>query len=165
MIQVVVGDVAAVKADAVVRAATTRLEPADDVSRRLDAAGGAGLAEQRSLQQSLEVGTAVVTTAGTLRVDLVIHAVLESETEPITLPVLQRALRSTLQRVEQWEIEHVALPPLGTGAGQLPFDDAARALIDELRQHGRPFPSTISVVVETDEQRGLVEALLGAGAR
>lgn len=163
MIQVVVGDVAAVKADAVVRAATTRLEPLDDVSRRLDAVGGAALADQRALQRSLEVGAAVVTTAGTLAADLVIHAVLGSESEAVTLPALQHALRSALQRAEQWEIEHVAVPPLGGGAGQLPFDAAARALIDSLRQHGRRFPSTISVVVETDEQRGVLEALLGAG--
>lgn len=164
MIRVVAGDVTTLKVDAVVRAATARLEPLDQVSQRLDLAGGDALAEQRRVQRALEVGTAVVTAAGALGADLVIHAVLASGTEAVTVTALQQALRSALQRAEQWEIEHVAVPPLGTDPGQLGFDDAARALIDTIRHHTHRFPATVSVVVESDEQRRRFEALLEASA-
>jgi O-acetyl-ADP-ribose deacetylase (regulator of RNase III) len=165
MIRVVVGDVATLQVDAVVRPATIRLEPLDHVGRHLDETGGEALATHRTSQQSLEVGAAVVTTAGGLGAEFVIHAVLASDTETVTPSTLRRAIRSALERAEQWEIEHVAFPPLGAGAAQLDFDEAARALVDCLRQHSGRFPAEVSLVVESEEERGLLEALLGAGRR
>jgi len=164
MIRVVVGDVAAVKADAVVRAATTRLEPHDEIGRHLDLIGGPALANQRAVQSALAVGTAVVTAGGALAADLVIHAVLSREDESVTVPALLSALRSTLARAEQWEIDHLAVAPLGIDAGQLPFDDAASALLSAVRGHGGRFPSIVSVVVGSEQQRALIEALLARPA-
>lgn len=165
MIRIIVDDVATLRVDAVVRPATISLEPIDHIGRHLDEAGGEALAAHRARQQSLEIGAAVVTTAGELGAELVIHAVLASETEPVTLTALRRALRSALERAEQWEIEHVALPPLGTGVGQLDFDEAGRALIEGVRQHAGRFPSQVSLVVGSEEERGRLETLLGAETR
>lgn len=165
MIRVIVDDVATLRVDAVVRPATVSLEPLDQIARHLDEAGGEALATHRARERSLEIGAAVVTTAGELGAELVIHAVLASDTEPVTPSALRRALRSALERAEQWELEHVALPPLGTGVGQLDFDDAARTLVDGVRQHTGRYPSEVSFVVGSEEERELLEALLGAERR
>lgn len=162
MIRVVLDDVAAVRADAVVRGVTSRLEPVDRAGRRLDEMGGESFAEQVKLHGLLAVGAAVVTAAVGVEAELAIHAVLQSETEPITVDSIRRALRSTLQRAEQWDLDHIAIPLLGSGPGQLSPEEAARLLLEEIRDHevGSRCPREISVLVDTEDVRTMLEELV-----
>ena len=66
MIRVVVDDIAFVSADAVIRPATTTLEPTAAALRHLEQVGGPAFWEQLRLQHPLPVGAAVVTGGGEL---------------------------------------------------------------------------------------------------
>ncbi len=161
MIQVVVDDIAFVRADAVIRPATSRLEPTTPSLRRLEQVGGAGFWSQLSVQQELAVGAAVVTGAGDLPAEFVIHAIIKSDTEPITGASVHRAIVSALQRAADWQIAHLTVPPLGTGAGNLSLEDAADVMCQALAvQTESAFPNQVTIVVETEEEKLVFDGYL-----
>jgi O-acetyl-ADP-ribose deacetylase (regulator of RNase III) len=83
----------------------------------------------------LPVGAAVITPGGALRGRFLIHVVLQSEDEPVTLEGLRLALRNGLRRAEEWGLESLALPPLGIGAGNMETDEAASVMVPLISQH------------------------------
>ncbi len=162
MISVVVDDLAFVPADAVVRPTTALLEPVTPGLRRLEQLAGDDFLEQLNVPIRLGVGAAVVTAAGELDAEFMIHAVIWSEDEPVTPGGLARAIISVLQRASDWGLARIATPVLGTGPGALPMEDAARILVDVLSATlpGTTYPSEVCIVVESDEEREVVQALL-----
>jgi O-acetyl-ADP-ribose deacetylase (regulator of RNase III) len=163
VIRVVVDDLAFVTADAIVRPATALLEPTTPALRRLEQVGGAAFWSVLQVERELAVGSAVVTTAGDLTAELVIHAIIRSAAEPVSRDSVRRALTAALQRAADWQLAHVAIPPLGTGAGNLSLDDAAGAMAGALAALATPipFPRDVTIVAETDEERRVFEAVLG----
>jgi O-acetyl-ADP-ribose deacetylase (regulator of RNase III) len=162
VIRVVVDDIAFVSADAVLRPATSMLEPTTAALRRLDQVGGPAFRDLLKVRQELAVGAAVVTGGGDLASQLVIHAIIMSSSEPVSPGGVRRALTSALQRASDWEIATLACPIVGAGAGGLGADEASTILCDVLRMHlaDSSFPREVSIVVERDQEREMVEALL-----
>jgi len=119
------------------------------------------------VQRDLPVGAAVVTGAGgDLPAEFVIHAIIQSETEPVSQQGVARAWRSALERAQEWEFARLSAPPLGTGAGNLTLEDAADIMVTELTAHRAraAFPTDIALVVETDAEREVFEAALRRGS-
>lgn len=162
MISVVVDDLAFVSADAVVRPTTARLEPVAPSLRRLDELAGADFFRQLSMPTRLGVGAAVVTNAGELSAEFVIHAVIWSEDDPVSSAGLKRAIESVLQRSQDWGLARVATPVLGAGPGGLPFEEAARLLVGVLTADlpHVTYPREVCIVVESEEEQLLVQAFL-----
>ena len=94
----------------------------------------------------------MVTGAGALPVELLVHAVVSSPTERVSRDGVRRAFRSALQRAHEWQLAHVAVPPLGLGAGNLSIDDSAASMAEELMRHRAEFPRHIVVVAENDDE-------------
>jgi O-acetyl-ADP-ribose deacetylase (regulator of RNase III) len=162
VIRVVVDDLAFVAADAIVRPATALLEPTAPALRRLEQAGGAAFWNQVRTDRELAVGSAVVTGGGALAVELVIHAIIRSVAEPVTRDTVRRALTAALQRAADWQLGHLALPPLGTGAGGLALEDAAEIMgaIFAALPGPNGFPRDVTIVVENEEEHQVVEAFI-----
>jgi O-acetyl-ADP-ribose deacetylase (regulator of RNase III) len=147
VIRVVVDDLAFLETDAIVRPATARLDPTTPVVRRLETVGGSEFLDRLRLQKELAVGAAVVTAGGGgLPAEFVIHAVIQSDTEPVTREAVAR----------------LTVPPIGTGAGNLALEDAAAIMATVLKSHAvqAPYPSDVCIVVETPEDREAFEAAL-----
>lgn len=154
-VDVRVDDLAFFEGDAVARPVTARLGAITPVIRRLELAAGPRLAQQLRVQEPLPVGSAVVTGAGDLSAELMIHAVVQSETESVTPAGVRRALRSTLQRIVDWELGTVGIAPFGLGAGNLDPEESAQAMADVLSDRSRAdfsFPKTLVVVTETADE-------------
>lgn len=163
MIRVVVDDLALLPADAVIRPATTRLDATTPAVRRLERVGGAEFLDRMRLQKELAVGAAVVTGGGgDLSAEFVIHTVISSDAEPVSREGVARAWRSALERAREWEFARLAAPPIGIGAGNLSVEEAAEILVGVLHQHraAAPFPTEVSFVVETVEDRDVFEAIV-----
>lgn len=161
MIRVVVDDLAFLRSDAIVRPSTTRLDPTTPAVSRLGKVGGAEFAGRLQMLKELAVGAAVVTAGGgDLPAEFVIHAVIQSDTEPVTREGVARAWRSALERAQEWEFGTLTVPPIGTGAGNLSVEDAAEIMVSVLRAHtaSARFPAEIAIVVETPEDRQAFEA-------
>jgi O-acetyl-ADP-ribose deacetylase (regulator of RNase III) len=165
VIRVVVDDLASVTADAVVRPTNGNLEAITPALRRLELAAGPRFRDLCRVQRELGVGAAVVTPAGDLPAELVVHAVIQTSFEPISQPGVRRAVAAALWQAEQWHIATLALPPVGTGAGQLSVEDAAEVVLSALAEHARgaEYPANVIIVVETDAEREIFEARLPRG--
>lgn len=163
MIHVVVGDLASTVADAVVRPATTRLEPITPALRRLDEAAGPRFQEQCRVQWELGVGAAVVTRAGDLPAEFVIHAVIGTSPDEVNADGVRRALDATLWQSRQWQIQTLAVPALGQGA--LSTEASAAAIVPAIREHLRnaDHPATVLIVVTSDAERDIFAASIGPG--
>jgi O-acetyl-ADP-ribose deacetylase (regulator of RNase III) len=110
----------------------------------------------------LPVGGAVLTPAGRLPASFLIHVVVMSEEEPQTSFSVQRALRNGLRRAADWELESIALPPMGLAAGTIEPEVSARVLLEVLFNHldeGVP-PLDLAVVVSSDFEVSLFEGLI-----
>jgi O-acetyl-ADP-ribose deacetylase (regulator of RNase III) len=97
-----------------------------------------------------------------LRAPYLLNLVLQSTEEPVSATSVRRALALGLERVADWGLSSLALPPLGTGAGALDPEDAAHLLADVLREHeriGRPSLDVL-VLVETEYEREVFARVL-----
>lgn len=159
MIDVRVEDLAFFEGDAIIRPATAMLGATTPLLRRLEVAAGAPLLAQLTPSEPLAVGSAVVTGAGELPVDLMVHAIISSPTEAVSRDGVRRALRSALERAHAWRIARVAIPPFGLGAGNLDLETSAELLADELTRHRRAsaFPTRVTVVVETEDEAAVLD--------
>ena len=154
MIEVRVEDLAFYEGNAIIRPSTATLGATTPLLRRLELAGGARLLAQLQIAEPLPVGSAVVTGAGDLPVELLVHAIVASPTERVTREGVRRAFRSALERTREWQLAQVAIPPLGLGAGNLELEESAELMASELARHGRSaeYPRQVTLVAETEDE-------------
>jgi O-acetyl-ADP-ribose deacetylase (regulator of RNase III) len=103
-----------------------------------------------------------VTGAGSLAAKFVVHAVIQSDQRASNPDSVRRALLSAWQRASDWELEAIATPLVGTGAGQLSLEEAAAILSDTLHEHRAraQFPAEVQIVIERESDRSTVEAVV-----
>ncbi|HET7456376.1 MAG TPA: macro domain-containing protein [Gemmatimonadaceae bacterium] len=141
--------------------------------RRLETAAlegekGERLARQLRPAEPLAVGSAVVTGAGALDVELLVHGVVQGREERVSRETVRRATTSALQRAADFAIRHLAVAPFGLGAGNLDPDESAAAMAEPIARQlaTAALPERVTVVVETDdEERAFAAALSSALAR
>ena len=166
MIDVRVEDLAFFTGDAIIRPATATLGATTPLLRRLELSGGQRLLDQLVTSEPLAVGSAVVTGAGELPVELMVHAIVSSPTERVSRDGVRRAFRSALERASAWQIAAVAIPPLGLGAGNLDIDESALLMADELARHcaAASYPRAITLIAETADEAQSLEGALARSA-
>ena len=166
MIEVRVEDLAFYEGNAIIRPSTATLGATTPLLRRLELAGGASLLGQLRVSEPLPVGAAVVTGAGDLPAELFVHAVVMSPTERVTRDGVRRAFRSALERVREWQLANVAVPPLGLGAGNLSLEESAALMTEELMRHAAAeYPRQLTVVAETDDEAETLKLTLAPAIR
>jgi O-acetyl-ADP-ribose deacetylase len=169
VIRIVQGELAGAAIDAVLRPVTAEWTAVTHAMRRLELAAGEEPAEQCRRLGELPVGSAVITAAGDLPAQFLIHAVVRSVDEPVTGSGVRRALRNGLRRLAEWGIQRVAMAPLGTGAGNLDADEAASIMIPVLIEHMTSgSPSEVEIYVDSEYEKDVFERHLtlhgGSGA-
>ncbi|MDH5642721.1 MAG: macro domain-containing protein [Gemmatimonadota bacterium] len=167
MIRVVVDDIAFVLQDAIVRPVNETLETASQALRHIERVGGAKLLDQIPPDTELEVGAATVTGGGDLNSEFVIHAVIKHANDPITVSGVKRGIQSALEQAVRWQFGSLGIPPMGTGPGDLGFEQSADLLCDLLHRHLRKhdYPSTVTIVVATEAEKSVFENFLKLKAR
>ena len=166
MIDVRVEDLAFYSGHAIIRPATATLGATTPLLRRLELAGGPKLLDQLKVADPLPVGSAVVTGAGDLPVELLVHAIVMSAAERVTRDGVRRAFRSALQRTREWQLADVAVPPLGLGAGNLEIEESAELMAHELRAHRKSseFPRRVTLVAESQDEASALEHAVARSA-
>ena len=161
-IDVRVDDLAFYEGEAIARPVNAMLGATTPLIRRLEQAAGASFLEKTRLSQPLPVGAAVVTQAGGLPVELVIHGVVMSNEEPATRATVRQAVVSALQRASAFQIRELAMAPFGLGAGNLDVEDSAEIMFDVVTEHMRraSYPSTVVIIVETELEAEVFRAHL-----
>lgn len=166
MMEVRIAELAALEAGAVMRPVSSDFAPVTPAMRRLDQAAGTMVERQCALLGDLPVGSAVITAAGDLPAGFIVHVAVRSRHENATQAGVRRGLLNGLRRLVEWEIESVALAPLGTGAGNLDAEESAAVMIPVLVEHLRTstYPSSVVVAVEDAYQETVFAAAIGRWA-
>lgn len=162
MINVVLGTLAAQEREGVLRPIRSDLAPVTAGARDVVVEAGEAVEDRLRQMGALPVGGAFITPGGRLPASFVIHAVTASEEEPETPLTVQRALRNGLRRAVEWDLQSLALPPLGVGVGQLDMEEAARSMVEVLVNHldeGHP-PLDLTIVVASEYDAAVFRRLV-----
>jgi O-acetyl-ADP-ribose deacetylase (regulator of RNase III) len=162
MIDVVLADIAGVRANGILHPVSAEWDPVTPAMRRLEIAAGPTVAEQCAKVGELPLGSAVITAAGAANADFLVHVIVRSVLEPVSESVAQRGLQNALRRCAEWGIETLAVPAIGTGAGNLDPEDVAQLMIPILFDHmaEAQFPSTVILVADSEYERDAFEQVL-----
>lgn len=159
MIRTVVDDLAFLEAQAVLRPADASLEPVTAAAVRLDRQAGEAFAAERRVSIPLEAGAAVITGAGELAADYVLHVIIQDPATRTTRETIRRALISAWQRCAEWGLVTVGSAPIGAGAGLLDLEDAVELMAETFPREAEA-PGTLTIVLEREDDRALVDAVL-----
>ena len=163
MIEVRLAELGEIEAGAVMRPVSGDFSPVTPAMARLDRLAGPAVEEQCARLGELPAGSAVITAGGGLRAPFIVHVVVRTADENATAAVVRRGLQNGLRRLVEWEIDSVAMAPLGTGAGNLEAEEAAAVMIPVLSEHLQTatYPSRVVLVVEDAYQQGVFAAAVG----
>jgi O-acetyl-ADP-ribose deacetylase (regulator of RNase III) len=134
-VSIEVGDIAQADTEAIVNAANHELWMGSGVAGALKRAGGAAIEQEALRHAPIAVGDSVLTGAGTLPALNIIHAAAMAADRPATVEGVSAATLSALKLAAEQDIDSVAIPALGTGAGGLGFGDCAAAMFAAVALH------------------------------
>lgn len=166
-IDVRVDDLAFYEGEAIARPVNALLGATTPIMRKLEVAAGTAFTDSVRVSEPMQVGSAVVTAAGDLRVELLIHGVVSSDEEPATRATVRRALLSALQRAAAFQIRELAMAPFGLGAGNLDIEDSADIMREVITEHMKrsAYPSRVLVIAENALEEHVLRTVLVGGAR
>ncbi|MBC2600517.1 macro domain-containing protein [Puniceicoccus vermicola] len=129
MIEITQGDITQAPTQAIVNAANEQLLLGSGVAGAILRTGGSAIQEECYPLAPIREGEAVVTDAGNLRHDYVIHAVAPNGTKPGWENLVSNCASNIFRICEENHIESVAIPALGTGVFNLPPSRVAELLV------------------------------------
>ena len=138
------GDITEFACDAMVNAANSRLEGGGGVDGAIHRVGGPEIMEQCKSFNGCPTGEAVVTTAGKLPAQFVIHTVgpVWKQGDPSVADLLQSAYFNSLQSAAEISARHVACPAISTGVYNYPVDAAAEEAFKAIKKFIDAYPSS-----------------------
>jgi len=163
------GDITNLEVDAIINAANTTLAMSTGVAAAIKRKGGVLIEEEAMRQGPIEVGEAVLTPGGNLLATHVIHVAVmgpDGKTDPETIA---RSTRAVLAVADKHRLTSLALPALGTGAGQVALPAAAEASLGALFTHLKSAKTTtlkrvVFVLFQDDAVRAFTDTLKRMGA-
>ena len=129
LIQLTHGDITDLTVDALVNSANPQLILGEGVSGAILRKGGPLIQEECLAIGYCEVGEAVITTAGQLNANYVIHAVGPRMGEGSASGKLANAVRASLRLAEEHGLASVAFPAISTGVYGYPLEGCADVML------------------------------------
>jgi O-acetyl-ADP-ribose deacetylase (regulator of RNase III) len=145
------GDIMTLFVDAIVNPADPRGVMTEGVAGAIKAAGGDEIEREAVAKAPIAAGAAIATTAGKLQNVRIIHVAVAAEPGGASSrDTAKLAVSAALKLAEELDLESIAIPGLGTGAGGLSPDDSAAAIFEAIKAH-KPKSITDITLVSQDE--------------
>ncbi|MEL9991260.1 MAG: ADP-ribose-binding protein [Thermoproteus sp.] len=149
-VELTMGDITELEADAIVNAANSYLEHGGGVAGAIVRKGGYIIQEESRewvrRHGPVPVGGVAVTTAGRLKAKYVIHAVgPRCGSEPIEK--IGEAVRNAVLKADELGLKSVALPAISTGIFGCPYSEAARLTASAIKEVAPALKNVRRVVV------------------
>lgn len=165
-IELIKGDITKIHADAIVNAANSSLLGGGGVDGAIHRAGGKQILDEciviRNKQGKCNTGEAVVTTAGNLPAQYVIHTVgpvwIGDEKECVSL--LKNCYNNSLKLAESLGVKTIAFPNISTGVYRFPKERAGKIAVETVRNFRSDSIEKITFVCFDDENEAIYKRLL-----
>jgi O-acetyl-ADP-ribose deacetylase (regulator of RNase III) len=161
-IEILRGDITALKVDAIVNAANNHLILGSGVAGAIRAKGGPSIQAECDKIGPIQVGEAAITGAGNLPARYVIHAASMGD-EPVSERSLRDSVRNSLLRGEEAGLASIAFPAIGTGVGGFSLRRCAEIMIGlakpHLHQAGHSVNHIIFALFREDDKKIFEEVL------
>lgn len=130
-INIILGDITEIEADAIVNAANNILLGGGGVDGAIHKVGGKRILEQCKKIGGCPTGEARITTAGNLPSKYVIHTVgpIYENGEEREQKLLYNAYYNSLMLAKEYSIKTIAFPSISTGAYGYPIEDAMKIAV------------------------------------
>ncbi len=126
------GDITEENVDAIVNPANSYLKHGGGVAGAIVRKGGKIIQEESDKIGYLPVGEAAVTSAGKLRARYVIHTVGPRWGEGREEEKLKKAVKNSLKKAEELNLENIAVPAISTGIFGYPKEQGTKVILKEI---------------------------------
>ncbi len=117
------------KVDAIVNPANSLGTMGGGLAFVIKREGGKEIEEEAIKKAPIQVGEAILTTAGNLNFKGIIHApTMEKPATKTTTEKIKKATIAALSLADRSGFKSIAIPGMGTGVGSLDFKEAAQAM-------------------------------------
>ncbi|WP_185246404.1 O-acetyl-ADP-ribose deacetylase [Chryseobacterium bernardetii] len=167
-IEIVKGDITKIQADAIVNAANSSLLGGGGVDGTIHRVGGPKILEEcraiRNRQGKCSTGEAVVTTAGNLPAQYVIHTVgpVWNGNEEKSSKFLSDCYQNSLKLAENLGVKTIAFPNISTGIYKFPKELAGEIAVHEVRKFNSDIIEKVIFVCFDEENEEIYKKLLNS---
>lgn len=146
-VTIVVGDITEFSGDAIVNPANTLLIMGGGVAGALKRKGGKEIEDEARSYAPVEIGRAVVTSAGRLRCKAVIHSpTVDLLGGRSSYENVYKATRASLECAKRHGFRSIAFPLMGAGVGGLPIEKSVEAMAEAFKELGEGMDINIYVL-------------------
>lgn len=135
IIHVEKGDLTVMDIEAIVYYAQPNLVLGSGFGNAIAVRGGSSIQKELESYGNISTCEAVITSAGNLKSNYIIHAVGPRFRESDIEAKLTKTMQNILQIVEEKKIREIGFPPMGTGFYGIPLDVSANVMFDVLIKH------------------------------
>lgn len=135
-IELVQGDITEQQVDAIVNSGNTRMTMnIGEVAKAIKKRGGKSIEEEALDKAPVNIGSAVVTSAGTLKADYIIHAAPIDGDSMTDIIKIKNSTLNSLTRADEFNVTSIAFPAFGTGFAQFPGDLCAQTMLNTIKEY------------------------------
>jgi O-acetyl-ADP-ribose deacetylase (regulator of RNase III) len=153
VIQLVIGDFTALEVESIVYYASHDLALGSGFGNAIAVRGGVAIQEELKEHDPLETGQAIVTGAGLLKANYIVHAVGPRFREDNLEEKLHLTIKNALNIAKEKGIKQIAFPPMGAGFYGVPLDLCAKVMLEEINIHLSGNSSIEEVVICVIDKR------------
>lgn len=128
-LEIVLGDITEIEADAIVNAANTDLKLGSGVAGAIRDKGGPTIQIECNKHSPLSLGEVAITGAGNLTAEYVIHAAGMHLGGSVNEISLKNSTWNSLVEATEYALQTIAFPAIGTGVGNFPTQQCANIMI------------------------------------
>ena len=149
------GDLTQILCDAIVNPANSFGYMGGGVAGAIKRVGGIEIEREAVSKAPIGVGKAIFTTAGNLKCRYVLHApTMKQPAMKISLENVKLATKAALELGVKLNLNSIAIPGMGTGVGGVPVEDAAKAIVNLVKEFENKFEKIILI----DRNNDMVES-------
>ncbi len=135
VLRLVKADITELEVDAFVFYAQPDLALGSGFGTAISVRGGPTIQTELEALGPLATGEAVVSSAGRLKAQYIVHAVGPRFQEEDTESKLRTTVLNALKRADEKGLERIAFPAMGAGFYGIPSDVCARVMLDVFKTH------------------------------
>jgi O-acetyl-ADP-ribose deacetylase len=140
-LEIVQGDLAAERTDAIVNAANNAFWMGAGVAGAIKARGGTEIEREAVAQGPVQPGECVITSGGRLAARYVIHAAVMGQDLRTSAEFIEQATINALRLADERKLASIAFPAFGTGVGGFALDACAAIMIGAIRDRAATLTS------------------------